>query len=442
MRRPSTGLVAVALAVSLLGGLAFVVVNRVFAPMTITAHFTSATAIYPGDEVRVAGVRVGTIERIDTGADSVRMTLSIERGHRIPAEAHAVIVPQNLISARYVQLTPAYVDEGPTLADGDEIPVERTAVPVEWDEVKTQLMRLATELGPDEDPSTSALGRLIDTAATAMDGNGAKLRRTLTELSGAARIFADTSTDVAEIVVALETFVSALEHSTTQIAEFENRLASLTGVVDASRSDLDTALREIAAAVGIVQRFVAGSRQQTSEQVQRLANVTQSLVDQRPALENLLHGAPTAFANFYNMYNPDTGTVVGTFALQNFSNPVQFICSAIGSVHNATAPETAKLCSQYLGPALAAMDFNYLPFPINPFLGPSARPEHIVYSPAELDPAVGGPPPGPADLPPAVSAYTGEAHGPPPPGPAGGEPATTDGLLLPDVPPLPAEEGP
>ena len=34
------------------------------------------------------------------------------------------------------------------MGDGAVIPVDRTAVPVEWDEVKEQLMRLATELGP------------------------------------------------------------------------------------------------------------------------------------------------------------------------------------------------------------------------------------------------------------------------------------------------------
>ena len=90
------------------------------------------------------------------------MTLSIDRGVSVPAEAHAVIVPQNLISARYVQLTPAYVDSGPVLRDGAVIPVERTAVPLEWDEVKEQLMRLVTDLGPEDDLSGSAIGRLID----------------------------------------------------------------------------------------------------------------------------------------------------------------------------------------------------------------------------------------------------------------------------------------
>ena len=441
-RRLLTSITAAALVLSAFGAGLLLVHNAFFGPTTITANFSSATGIYPGDEVRVAGVKVGTIDRIRGEAEQVSMTLSIDRGVSVPAEAHAVIVPQNLISARYVQLTPAYVDSGPVLRDGAVIPVERTAVPLEWDEVKEQLMRLVTDLGPEDDLSGSAIGRLIDSAADAMGGNGDKLRDTLAELSRAARIFAEGSGNIVDVITNLDEVVGALRDSNTQIVQFQNRLATLTEVVNGSRSDLDAALRDIAAAVDDVKRFVAGSRNQTSEQIHRLANVTQTLVDHRTDLENLLHGAPTAFANFYNMYNPDSGTVSGAFALHNFANPLQFICSAIGSVENATAPETAKLCAQYLGPALNAIDFNYLPFAVNPFLAPSASPEHIVYSPSQLDPATGESP-RVFEAPPAVSAYTGAGDVPPPPGyvpSPGGEanPGVGD-LLLPVTGP-PAEE--
>ncbi|OAN36859.1 MCE family protein [Mycolicibacterium iranicum] len=442
----------VALTVSGVGGGFLIVRGAFFAPTKIRANFVSATGIYPGDDVRVAGVKVGTITEIQGQPEQVTMTLTVDRGVPISAEARAVIVPQNLISARYVQLTPPYADSGPIMVDGAVIPLERTAVPVEWDEVKEQLMRLVTDLGPEENLSDSAMGRLIDSAANAMEGNGEKLRATLAQLSRAARIFADGGGNIVDIISNLDKVVGALRDSNAQIVQFQNRLATLTEVVNGSRSDLDAALRDIAVAAGEVTRFVAGSRNQTSEQVQRLANVTQTLADHRVDLENLLHGAPTAFANFYNMYNPDAGAVAGAFALHNFSNPLQFICSAIGSVENATAPETAKLCAQYLGPMLNAIDFNYLPFAVNPFLAPSASPEHIVYSPANLDPAVGGQsPPSPPEIPPAVSAYTGAGDVPPPPGYVplpGGDPTPGVGdLLLPVAapsadlppPPLPAE---
>lgn len=132
--------VTVALRVALVGlliaGVAALVHDKFLRPKTITAVFTTVTAIYPGDEVRVSGVKVGTIATIHPEGAHASMTLHVDRDVPIPADAKAVIVAQNLISARYVELTPAYHSSGPTMPDGATIPAERTAIPVEWDEVK------------------------------------------------------------------------------------------------------------------------------------------------------------------------------------------------------------------------------------------------------------------------------------------------------------------
>ena len=179
-----TAVAAVVLVGLVVAGAALLVRNTFFGPRTITAYFTTATAIYPGDEVRVSGVKVGTIKSIQPQGTQAKMTLKVDHGVSVPADAKAVIVASNLVAARYVQLSPAYRDSGPVMRDGAVIPVERTAVPVEWDEVKAQLMRLATDLGPKSGVSGTSVGRFIDSAANALDGNGDKLRQTLGQLSG------------------------------------------------------------------------------------------------------------------------------------------------------------------------------------------------------------------------------------------------------------------
>ena len=157
--------VAVLLAVVLLAGAAFLVRQVFFGPKTITAYFPTATAIYPGDEVRVSGIEVGTIDSIEPEGTQTKLVLKVDRDVPVPAGAKAVIVAQNLIAARYVQLTPAYRQgDGPKMGDGAVIPSDRTAVPVEWDEVKTQLMRLATELGPK--PGSKAQSRTPPSAGS------------------------------------------------------------------------------------------------------------------------------------------------------------------------------------------------------------------------------------------------------------------------------------
>ena len=397
---------AVILAIALVAGVVVLVRQVFFGPNTITAYFPTATSIYPGDEVRVSGVKVGKIDSIKPEGTQTKMTLKVDHGVPVPADAKAVIVAQNLVAARYVQLTPAYrKGGGPTMRDGAVIPMDRTAVPVEWDEVK----------------------------------------QTLAQLSGAARIFAEGSGNIVDIIKNLQTFVTALRDSKEQIVMFENRLASLTSVVNDSRSDLDAALSDLSVALGEVQRFVAGSRNQVSEQVSSLAEVTQILVDNRSAVENILHITPNAVANYQNIYYPPSGGVSGAFSLSNFANPVYFFCGLIGAIENTTAPETAKLCSQYLGPALRLLNFNNLPLPINLYLRPAPKPENIIYTDPKLAPGGAGPgdPPEPF---PSVSAYLGAGDIPPPPGwgappgppglysPGGEVPATPSPALFPGAP--------
>jgi hypothetical protein len=220
---------------------------------------------------------------------------------------------------------------------------------------------------------------------------------------------------------------------------FQNRLASLTSVVDNSRSDLDAALSDLSVAIGEVQRFVAGSREQTSEQIRSLAAVTQNLVDNHLPLENVLHVAPNAIANYLNIYYPPTGGVSGAISLANFSNPVWFVCGMIGGIANTTAPETAKLCEQYLGPALRLVNINNIPLPINPYLRATPSPDMLIYTDPKLAP--GGAGPGdPPETPPSVSAYTGAGDVPPPIGYGGvGLPAMPPGLYGHDeVPSIPS----
>ncbi|WP_459545490.1 MCE family protein [Nocardia sp. X0981] len=394
-------LAAGALTVAVLAAAFGVAQRTLFAPTTVRAIFATATAIYPGDDVRVSGVKVGTIAAVEPRGTAVEMTLRVDRGVAIPADAGAVIVAQSLVDSRYVQLTPAYRGTGETMADGAVIPLERTAIPVEWDEIKTQLTRLATELGPDAGRATGPAGRFIDSAADALAGNGDKLRRVLAQLSGVGRILANGSGDIADTIANLQVFVTALRDSNVQIVQFQNRLATLAGVLSASRSDLDAALANLSVAVGEVQRFVAENRDRAVEQVGRLADVTQNLVDNRGELEELLHVFPTSLANFYNIYNPDTGTEAGVFVLNNFSNPIEFVCGGIASVENLGAAEAARKCRDYLGPVLGLMNFNYLPVPVNPALGASPRPENIIYSephlvPQVVDPAAAPQPPAPS----------------------------------------------
>ncbi|MFD4367318.1 MCE family protein [Rhodococcus sp. NPDC058521] len=349
----------------------------------VVAYFPSTTGLYEGDDVRVLGVSMGRVDKIEPGGDYSKVTMYMDSSVDVPADAKAVIVAPSLVSGRFVQLTPVY-ESGPKLEDGGEIPVERTAVPVEWDEIKTELTKLSDALGPQGADPQGSLGNFIDTAADNLDGNGQTIRDTLRELSDTMRVLSDGRTDLFGTVRNLQTFVSALSSSNQQIVQFEGRLASVSDLMATNSDELGQALADLDVALADVDRFVKENRGALTEQVGRLAEATQVLADHRPDLEKVLHVAPTALANFNNIYKPAQGSLVGSVAFPNFANPVQFMCGAIRGIEANDSDKSADLCAQYLSPVLNSLTNNYLPILTNPVAGTNAFPDQISYSPPSL----------------------------------------------------------
>ncbi|AHK36149.1 hypothetical protein Pd630_LPD16190 (plasmid) [Rhodococcus opacus PD630] len=332
----------------------------------ITAYFPAATGLYEGDEVRILGVAVGTIERVDPEGTHVAVQMTVDRTWKLPAHAQAVMMSPTLVTARFVQLTPTYQDGDEELPDDAVIPQDRTAVPVEWDKIKEQLTRLSSELGPDEpkaptDDVHGALGEFVSTAADNLRGNGSQLNQTLHQLSDAMTTLSDGRADLFTIVRDLRTLVDVLAGSHEQIVAFENHLASVTQLFAESSTSLGQAVSDLDTAVGDIQQFVHDNHDGLTRAVDGLGAATQVLVDQRQDVEQVLHVAPHGLVDVYNIYQPAQNSLTGAPALTNFANPIQFICSAIAAAGEENAQQATGLCTQYLGPLLNMLKFNYLP---------------------------------------------------------------------------------
>lgn len=345
----------------------------------LTVILPSAAGLYPGDDVRVLGMPVGSVESITPRADDVIVKLRVDSDQSIPESAQAVVLNQSLVSGRFVQLTPPYTD-GPALADGATIPIDRTAVPVEWNEIQTQLLKVSQQLKPSIDEVSGPLGDTVASAADNLDGQGENLHRTLSSLSAALRTVSDGRTDLFAMVKNLQVFVSALADSDAQIVSFNKRMVSVTSILDANRDDISGAIDSLDSSLGQVQQFIADNRGGMTDALTRLGDVTETLASHRDNIAQVLHTAPTALANLNNIYQPAQNSVVSALAMSNFANPVQFICSSIAAAEATTAERGAKLCVKYLGPLLRLLTMDYPPLSSNPTRGVGATPDQLVYS--------------------------------------------------------------
>lgn len=390
-------LAAIGTGLAVLAAVSYTVVPRMITT-TIVAEFSSTTGLYVGDDVKIMGVDVGSVRSIEPRGDHADVELQVDSSYPVPADAMAVIVSQSLVASRFVQLTPPYTG-GPAMDDGQRIPISRTAVPVEWDQIKAQLARVADALGTATPDGQAPLGALVDAADANLRGQGRNIATTVTQLSDALKTLSDGRTDLFAVVRNLQVFVSALSASGQQIVNFNNSMASITEVLDTNSEQIGTALTSLDVAVGDVRRFVAANRDGLDDTLRSLQSVVGELAAQRDGIAQILHVAPTALSNLNNIYQPAHNAIVSALAPNNFANPMDFICSAIAAAEEVGAQEGANLCVQYLGPLLKTLAFDYLPLSTNPIHGVGALPDQLVYSEPDLVPAAPAAPATPAPSP-------------------------------------------
>src|ERR1700758_5360125 len=268
--------VIAALVAALIGGVYLIWPGR--AGHKVIARFTSAVGLYPGDDIRIVGVPVGTIESIEPQDRYVNITMSVKDGVKIPADAHAIIMAPNIVSARFVQLAPAY-NGGPVMADGATIGLDRTAAPVEWDEVKTELTKLSTSLGPQAGSVQGPLSEFVNQAADTFDGNGDSFRQALRELSQTAGRLGDSRTDLFGTIRNLQVLINALSNSNEQIVQFSNHVASVSQVLADSSTDLDNTLSTLNQALSDVKGFLNDSNDALIKQINKLTDFTSILTE-------------------------------------------------------------------------------------------------------------------------------------------------------------------
>jgi phospholipid/cholesterol/gamma-HCH transport system substrate-binding protein len=111
-------------------------------PFEVKAVFESANSVRPASPVRIAGVNVGKVKKVEPrkGTDQAVVTLQIsDAGLPIHEDATAKIRPRIFLEGNFfVDLRPG-TPSSPALEDGDTIKVTRTATPVQLDQVLTAL---------------------------------------------------------------------------------------------------------------------------------------------------------------------------------------------------------------------------------------------------------------------------------------------------------------
>jgi phospholipid/cholesterol/gamma-HCH transport system substrate-binding protein len=210
---------------------------------TYKAKFSRAIQVFPGGKVRVLGVDVGVVKEVENAEDAVEVTFVVDDPEiQLPADVEAAIVPASLLGERYIQLFPAY-QGGPALQPGSTIPLERTAVPSEPDELLRSLQNYLGAIDPD------AVNRFVTNAAAVLDGNGQELNELIHNAANVIGTLASKRDDLAKIIVEFERLTTALATRKAALARVIRSYNEVVGTITVNRAAVEgsiTGLNEMA----------------------------------------------------------------------------------------------------------------------------------------------------------------------------------------------------
>lgn len=345
---------AVGIAVALLAT-TFLVLRGGEETRTVSAHFPRAVSVYVGTDVRVLGVNIGRVTAVVPEGNSVLVEMEYDEQYKLPAGAKAVIVTPTLVADRFVQITPAYDGSGAVMADGGDIALPETAVPVELDRIYASLRDLSQALGPNGVNKDGTLDNLLRASAKALEGEGELGNEMIRNLSAATETFGEGSENLFATVSELAEFTQVLGANDRLVRAFIRDLAGMSSALVTERVELRRALSSVARAVGTVKTFVEDNREALATDIEKLTRVVKNMNSERESIDDALQVAPLALGNLAVAFNTKTGSIGSRIGVQGtFGDADGFLCTLVqqSDMPAASKDLACDLFEQLLEPAL------------------------------------------------------------------------------------------
>jgi phospholipid/cholesterol/gamma-HCH transport system substrate-binding protein len=239
----------------------------------IEAEFANAAGLTAENQVRVAGIKVGTVKSIELEKDRVLVTMEIDNGTEIPDDTFAEIKLATILGTKFVEIRGK--GGSPFLADGDRIPLERTAVPYEIYQASNEgtavlegldgpalndmLRELGTLVNTTREELGSALAGLNDLGAS-LNSKQDELQSLLSETDELTAFLADEGDEIVELVdasnIVLQTLVEERDEIQSLLDTTQFTAKELTELLKTNRGNVEAIITRLSNTLDVLAKNV------------------------------------------------------------------------------------------------------------------------------------------------------------------------------------------
>ena len=249
---------------------------------TVQAHFVDSGGIFAGGEVTYRGVGIGTVGKMVLTEDGVDVYLDIQNEwDEIPADSLALVGNRSAVGEQYVELQPRS-DSGPYLEDDSEIAREMTAIPIQTDQLLTNLSNTA------ESVDKQALRTTVDEFGAAFAGTGEDLQIILDAGSSFIKE-ADRNFDVTQQLIRDSNIVlDGQLASESSFRPFAEQLSLFSGTLAGADPDLRKVIDDGSFAANQLRGFIEENRVELGTLLNSLVTTGEIVVKNLPGVEQVL----------------------------------------------------------------------------------------------------------------------------------------------------------
>lgn len=329
-RRDLVKLLAFVLVTTLATGLLVLTIGNISFGGTrqYKAVFSDATGVTKGDDVRIAGVKVGTVKDVAiTARTRALVTFSVDDDQSLSAATHVAIRYRNLVGQRYLALSEE-IGDGRRLKEGQTIPIAHTTPALDLSVLFNGFKPLFQALSPSD------INKLSYEIVQVFQGEGGTLEGLLSHTASVTQTLADRDAVIDSLIDNLNQVLDHLgdrdQQLSTLITTFRRFVHGLSGDREAILGSLDQISGLSVQTAGLLQ----GIRSPLVEDVKQLRRVAGNLDANRAELDRTLQvlpikldkiGATATYGSFFNFYLCNfTGTVKLPKILSGREVPVSY----------------------------------------------------------------------------------------------------------------------
>jgi phospholipid/cholesterol/gamma-HCH transport system substrate-binding protein len=254
------------------------------------AEFTDVAGLVAGDEVRIAGVRVGQVTGIELGKKTEDPTavveLEVSADVPVPTAVQATIRYRNLVGQRYIALTDADGSAGRTLKSGDTIPLAQTRPALDLTTLFGGFRPLLQALSPAD------MNRLSFEIIQVFQGEGGTMESLLSHVASLSDSLADKDAVIGSMIDNLTKVMSTVANRDQQLSDLVVSLQQFVTGLAGDRQAIFDSLQTIDTLAQTTTGFLEDARPPLKADIEALGDLSGNLADSKDVVEHFLQLAP------------------------------------------------------------------------------------------------------------------------------------------------------